>query len=218
MELSSLFVVGFAFTAGSFILFLIIYFTRRQVPQSDENQREFSKQHSEEGQQKNGSTTATAAGSRVKGGKTRLHSQSGQQQFEHSWLSSTLKGHSRSVLDLDFSSNGKHLITCSEDRSLIIWNTNDFDQKEHKSVKGNLELDHAKYVRFAPDSKSILICLAFANTLTVYKMVKKEGGTGGYKIQPIEGLEFPALHKQDIINIGISCNGKKVSIFVKSVN
>jgi hypothetical protein len=34
--------------------------------------------------------------------------------FTHPWLYTTLKGHTGKVLDMDFSSNGKYLATCSE--------------------------------------------------------------------------------------------------------
>ena len=34
--------------------------------------------------------------------------------FTHSWLLTTLKGHTGNVLDMDFSPDGKHIVTCSE--------------------------------------------------------------------------------------------------------
>lgn len=120
--------------------------------------------------------------------------------------------------DLDFSANGKLVVTCSDDRSVLIWNTNEFNEKEHKIIRGNIELDHATRISFAPDSKSLLVCLAHDNKIGVYKMVKKDNPTsssgGTIKIQPIEGVEFPSnLHKLDIINIGINCAGEKKNVF-----
>ncbi|XP_049838406.1 uncharacterized protein LOC126283976 isoform X2 [Schistocerca gregaria] len=38
-----------------------------------------------------------------------------KQTFSHPWLLTSLKGHSGTVLDMDFSSNGKYLATCAED-------------------------------------------------------------------------------------------------------
>ncbi|XP_053683102.1 uncharacterized protein LOC128733493 isoform X2 [Sabethes cyaneus] len=35
--------------------------------------------------------------------------------YQHPWLYTTLKGHTRQVLDVDFSRNGKYLATCAED-------------------------------------------------------------------------------------------------------
>ncbi|XP_058442711.1 serine-rich adhesin for platelets isoform X2 [Malaya genurostris] len=35
--------------------------------------------------------------------------------YQHPWLYTTLKGHTRQVLDMDFSRNGKFLATCAED-------------------------------------------------------------------------------------------------------
>ncbi|KAK3084303.1 hypothetical protein FSP39_011349, partial [Pinctada imbricata] len=58
-------------------------------------------------------------------------------QFSHPWLACTLRGHSGQVLGLDFSSNGKYLITTADG-----W-----------SIRGNIELDHATKVKFSPDSK-----------------------------------------------------------------
>ncbi|VDO33941.1 unnamed protein product [Brugia timori] len=43
-------------------------------------------------------------------------------QFEHPWLLTTLKGHVKDVLDLDFSSNGRYVASVSSDRSLYLWN------------------------------------------------------------------------------------------------
>lgn len=34
--------------------------------------------------------------------------------FTHPWLASTLKGHTDDIRDIDFSSNGKYLASCSE--------------------------------------------------------------------------------------------------------
>lgn len=39
------------------------------------------------------------------------------------------------------------------DRSMLLWNVKDLEKKEHKSVRANVELDHATQVKFSPDSK-----------------------------------------------------------------
>lgn len=37
-----------------------------------------------------------------------------KQAFSHSWLLTSFKGHTGEILDIDFSSNGKYLASCSE--------------------------------------------------------------------------------------------------------
>lgn len=54
---------------------------------------------------------------------------------------------------MDFSSNGKYLATCADDRTVRIWSTKDFLQREHRSMRANVELDHAILVRFSPDCR-----------------------------------------------------------------
>lgn len=64
------------------------------------------------------------------------------------------KSHSGNVTCLDFSSNGKYLASCADDRTVRIWSTKDFLEREHKCLRANVELDHATLVRFSPDSRS----------------------------------------------------------------
>lgn len=40
--------------------------------------------------------------------------QDNKHTFSHEWLLTSLKGHTASILDLDFSANGKFLATCAE--------------------------------------------------------------------------------------------------------
>lgn len=37
-----------------------------------------------------------------------------KQAYSHPWLLTTLKGHTGSILDMDFSSNGKYLTSCGD--------------------------------------------------------------------------------------------------------
>ena len=57
-------------------------------------------------------SAATSSGSnkRAKNKKRR----EAQQEFTHSWLRGALKGHTASVLNMNFSSNGKYLASCAE--------------------------------------------------------------------------------------------------------
>lgn len=50
--------------------------------------------------------------------------------FKHQWLAVTLKAHSDNVNGIDFSSNGKYLLSCGNDRALFLWNTKEFDQSQ----------------------------------------------------------------------------------------
>ncbi|XP_052261131.1 transducin beta-like protein 2 isoform X2 [Dreissena polymorpha] len=131
--------------------------------------------------------------------------------FTHKWLAGTLKGHSSPILDMDFSPNGKYVITVAEDRSLMLWSTKEFEQKEHKAIRGNVDLDHGSKVKFSPDSKAFIVSLGNANTVRVFRIGKKEDGSPGN----ITGaLDFPQKHKAQIINIGIASSGK----FIMSIS
>ncbi|XP_030916252.1 probable cytosolic iron-sulfur protein assembly protein CIAO1 homolog [Geospiza fortis] len=64
-----------------------------------------------------------------------------------------LQGHSRPVTCLDFSSNGKYLASCSEDRTVRLWSTRDLAGREHRCLRASMGLDHAELVRLSPDSR-----------------------------------------------------------------
>ena len=42
-----------------------------------------------------------------------------QQEFNHSWMTGSLKGHTAPVLDMNFSSTGKYLASCAEGKISI---------------------------------------------------------------------------------------------------
>ncbi|XP_030878520.1 transducin beta-like protein 2 isoform X2 [Leptonychotes weddellii] len=106
---------------------------------------------------------------------------------------------------MDFSSNGKYLATCADDRTVRIWSTKDFLQREHRSMRANVELDHATLVRFSPDCRAFIVWLANGDTLRVFKMTKREDGGYTFTANP---EDFPKKHKAPIINIGIADTGK----------
>ncbi|XP_019728988.1 transducin beta-like protein 2 [Hippocampus comes] len=130
---------------------------------------------------------------------------SSQHIFNHPLLASSLKGHSGNVTCLDFSSNGKYLASCADDRTVRIWSTKDFLDREHKCLRANVELDHATLVRFSPDSRAFITWLAYGDTIRVFKMSKKQEGSMNFKAV---SDDFPIKHKGSILNIGIAETGK----------
>ncbi|XP_030648585.1 transducin beta-like protein 2 [Chanos chanos] len=128
-----------------------------------------------------------------------------QHTFSHPLLASSLKSHSGNITCLDFSSNGKYLASCADDRTIRIWSTKDFLERDHRCLRANVELDHATLVRFSPDSRAFITWLANGETIRIFKMNKKEDGTFTFKAAP---EDFPQKHKGDVINIGIAETGK----------
>lgn len=63
--------------------------------------------------------------------------------------------------------------------------------KEKKSLRVNVEFDHATLVRWSPDGKAFLIHKAVANTIEVYKISKKSDGT---LASAIKALEFSKVY------------------------
>ncbi|KAK7499108.1 hypothetical protein BaRGS_00009655, partial [Batillaria attramentaria] len=125
--------------------------------------------------------------------------------FTHKWLSCTLKGHSSRVVSLDFSSNGKYLVTASDDRVMMLWSTREFQQKEHKFIRMNVELDSVTNVKFSPDSKAVVASLANSNTVRIFRLGKKEDGSGNIGV--VGTFDFPKTAPADIMNVGVSSKG-----------
>lgn len=130
--------------------------------------------------------------------KTRQHT------FTHPLLASALKAHSGNITCLDFSSNGKYLASCSDDRTVRIWSTKDFLEREHRCMRANVDFDHATRVRFSPDCRTFIVWLANGDTIRVFKMTKKDDSF----IFSAAHDDFPKRHKASIINIGIAETGK----------
>ncbi|XP_053703594.1 transducin beta-like protein 2 [Synchiropus splendidus] len=128
-----------------------------------------------------------------------------QHTFSHPLLAGSLKSHSGNVTSLDFSSNGKYLASCADDRTVRIWSTKDFLDRDHKCLRANVELDHATLVSFSPDSRAFIAWLANGDTIRVFKMSKKDDGTMGFKAAP---EDFPQKHKATVINLCIAETGK----------
>lgn len=63
--------------------------------------------------------------------------------------------------------------------------------KEKRSLRINVEFDHATLVRWSPDGKAFLIHKAVANTIEVYKISKKSDGT---LASAAKALEFSKVY------------------------
>ena len=106
---------------------------------------------------------------------------------------------------MDFSPNGKYLASCSEDRTVLVWHSKDFTDKEHKCLRCNVEYDHGAFVSWSPDSKAFVVQKAVQNCTEVYKMGKKpDGSLGEFSV----AVSFPPTHKTDTIGMGISSSGR----------
>ncbi|XP_012150928.1 transducin beta-like protein 2 isoform X4 [Megachile rotundata] len=149
------------------------------------------------------SASGTAGNKRAKNKKRRET----QQEFTHSWMVGALKGHTASVLDMNFSSNGKFLASCAEDRTVLLWCTKELTVKEKRSLRINIEFDHATLIRWSPDGKAFIIHKAVANTIEVYKISKKPDGT---LASATKALEFPKQHTEDVVGMDIAFTGKYI--------
>ncbi|XP_051155459.1 transducin beta-like protein 2 isoform X3 [Leptopilina boulardi] len=130
-----------------------------------------------------------------------------QQEFNHSWMVGALKGHTAPVRDINFSSNGKFLASCAEDRTVLLWCTKDLSAKDKRSLRVNIEYDHATLIRWSPDGKAFLIHKALGNAIEVYKISKKSDGT---LASATKSFEFPKHHVEDVVGMDIACNGRYI--------
>lgn len=185
---------------GAVVLLLILLCSvGRRADKKDEDQDE-QKNESEEKKKSDRSEKPTR--------KTKVNQRHKRVQhvpFTHSWLATILKGHSSPVLGFDFSPNGKYLISTAEDRSVMLWSTKEFGKKDHKFIRGNIELDHGTRVKYSPDSKAFLVCLSNENTVRILRIGKKDDGSPG---NITAALDFPKKHSAEIIQIGVASNGK----------
>jgi len=128
-------------------------------------------------------------------------------QFAHPWLVSTLKGHTESVTQLKLSPNNHFLASCGEDRTVRLWYTKDFTERNHRQLRTNIPFDSAAQVDWSPDNKAFLIAKKNEQIIDVFKITKKEGSSLG----SIQGsMQYIKRHNAPIVGLGIACNGKFV--------
>ncbi|KAM6983735.1 transducin beta-like protein 2 [Tautogolabrus adspersus] len=197
MEVAALFALTLLLGALVILVALAVGRRKEEIREELEQAAEFTAE---------GSATKAQASKKPKQEKQRSRKdKASQHTFSHPLLASSLKSHSGNVTCIDFSSNGKYLASCADDRTVRIWSTKDFLEREHKCLRANVDLDHATLVRFSPDSRAFITWLANGDTIRIFKMIKKEDGTLTFKAAP---EDFPQKHKAPIINIGIAETGK----------
>nr|CAD7426191.1 unnamed protein product [Timema monikensis] len=105
------------------------------------------------------------------------------------------------------SSASDHVVTDSfPDRAILIWSTKDWHQNDHKSLRINVEFDHASFVKWSPDSKAFIVQKVRENAVEVYKVNKRPDGWIG---SVSKALTFPKHEGWDaVVGLGIACNGK----------
>ncbi|XP_043684621.1 transducin beta-like protein 2 isoform X7 [Vespula pensylvanica] len=149
-----------------------------------------------------GSTTNSSITKRTKNKKRRET----QQEFTHSWVVGTLKGHTGTIFNMSFSSNGKLLASCAED-AVFIWCTKNLTSKARKSLRINLEYDYAIMIRWSPDGKAFIIHKSLQNIIEVYKVTKK---IDGFIASATKVLEFPQKHIVNPVGLDIACTGRYI--------
>ncbi|XP_035439906.2 transducin beta-like protein 2 isoform X2 [Spodoptera frugiperda] len=142
---------------------------------------------------------------RVSGKSKKRATWKGKTEFSHPWLLKNLKGHPGTVLLVDFSANGKFMAATCDDGSVILWDIRDLNQKEHKTLRVNIEFDYASHVAWSPDSKAFIVHTVRDNHIIVYKIEKKKDGTIG-SATPV--ITFDKVHETDAVGFDISSNGK----------
>ncbi|KAL1479988.1 hypothetical protein MTO96_051413 [Rhipicephalus appendiculatus] len=81
-----------------------------------------------------------------------------------------------------------------------------------RSIRLNVELDHAKRCKWSPDNRALVLCTALANRVHVYRVKRREDGSPG-TAEPL--LQFRDAHRSsELINVGIACNGN----FIMSIS
>lgn len=76
------------------------------------------------------------------------------------------------------------------DRSVMLWCVKDLTSKDRRSLRVNIEYDHATLIRWSPDGKAFIIHKAMANAIEVYKVAKK---SDGFLMSATKALEFPKV-------------------------
>jgi len=133
-----------------------------------------------------------------------------QDNFSHQLLVTNLKGQGGEILSMDLSPNGKLLATSSNDRTVYLWQTKQFESKDVRTVRANVELDHGTNVKFSPDSKAFVVSLSYDNTVRIFRLGKKDDGSiGNIVSSPDNDFKNSTPEgKGDIIGVDVASTGK----------
>jgi len=187
---------------GAFVLAILVIFNRKS-DKSDETKS--SNENSEkEKKDKLKSNPANEIKNNVVKQKPKVTK---DPAFTHPLLSTTLKGHTGVITQTEFSRCGKYLGSCSEDRTIRLWTAKSFNEKDHKYIRVNVELDHASSISFSPDSRAFIASLSVGNRIRVFKITKRKDSSSS-SFAAADAEDFQKVHKSDIINVGISSTGK----------
>lgn len=92
------------------------------------------------------------------------------------------------------------------DRTVLIWEAKHLDQKDHRSLRINIEYDHGLFIKWSPDSKAFIIYKSHESAIEVYKIEKKKDGR---LIAATKALTFPKAYvEDDVIGCDIASTGK----------
>lgn len=134
-------------------------------------------------------------------------------KFSHQWLAASLKAHTGDISGMSFSSNGKYLVSCADDRTIYLWYLKEYLSNSSKFLRVNVLYDHATRICFSPDNKAFLATLYSAGTVRVYKIQKKNEGSSE-KIEA--GFDFPEKDSDEVLCLGISINGFIMTCYRKN--
>jgi len=148
--------------------------------------------------------------------KSAAPSKDSKAPYTHSWLLTTLKGHTGMITDMDISPNGKYLATSSEDRSLMLWglklgklesNITEVNMKDIRTIRTHVQYDHATRLRWSPDSKALLGLRALSNEIEIFKVGKKpEAGLPSLQATHI----LPKIREDALIAVEVASTGQYI--------
>lgn len=198
-------ILAVIFGAVGFVIYFS-FFKRSTEQDEDEAEENTADKHdkADEVQAKNG-TAGKQLKKTVSGQKKKTVKDLGA---SHPLLLASLKGHTGAVAGVDVSSNGKLVATCSEDRSVRLWNVKDFAQKDHKYTRINVEYDYPSCISVSPDSRAFIVGLGTEHLIRVFKIHKTKKDDGSVQTSCSFEFDFPKEHKQELIAVGISSTGK----------
>merc|ERR1711990_196832 len=163
---------------GALLLILNLFFNLRKTdnpkPIKIEDEIKLKTKPKSEPNSKTKKKTQIEKNRKIKGGDN----------FKHSHLITNLKGHIKSSSSGKFSNNKKYMISCDGEHSIFLWVTKDFN-RGNTCVRINTEFNEVSSVSISPDSKAIIASLQRTNSSRIYKIGKKETGSG-----PNLGLNF----------------------------